>query len=113
MECQVHSISTGAGNFTVDNTTFEILNTVASPGIDMTAANITAWAGSATWNGLTWNSLTVAQDADQLDWNVSVANQVTVGQPNNGQLDIAVSGEADKVANPHRAAFRFQVTLNP
>jgi hypothetical protein len=109
----IDNIATGAGNFTVDSATFQILNTVASPGIDMDAANLTAWAGSASWNGLTWNALTAAQDADQLDWNVSAANRVTIGQPGNGQLNIAVSGQANKVTNPHRSAFRFQATINP
>ena len=110
----IDAIDTGA--FTMDATTFEILNSVASPGLDMTAANLTAWttagSGAGTWNGLTWNSLTVGQDADQLDWSVSVANRITIGQPGNAALNVAVSGEANKVTNPHRAAFRFQVTLN-
>jgi hypothetical protein len=109
----IDTIATGAGNFTMDAATFEILNSVAAPGIDMTAGNITAWAGSATWNGLTWAALTAGVDADQLDWNVTAANRVTIGQVANAVLNVSASAEANKVTNPHRAAFRFQVTLNP
>ena len=109
----IDTISTGAGNFTVDPATFQILNTVAAPGIDMTAANIASWAGSATWNALTWNALTAGVDADQLDWNVTAANRVTIGQLANAALTVAASAELNKVTNPHRAAFRFAVTLNP
>ena len=109
----IDAIATGAGNFTVDPATFQILNTVAAPGIDMTAANIASWAGSATWNALTWNALTAGVDADQLDWNVTAANRVTIGQLANAALNVAASAQANKVANPRRAAFRFEVTLNP
>lgn len=107
----IDSIDTGA--FTVDTTSFEILNTVASPGIEMTAANDTAWAGNATWLGLTWNALTAAVDADQLDWNVTTVGDVTVGVGGgNASLNIAKSTQADKAADPRRAAIRFQVTMN-
>ena len=111
----VDAIDTGA--FTVDNTSFQILNTVASPGIEMTAGNDTAWAtagtGGGTWNGLTWNALTAAVDADQLDWNVSTGNQVTVGVGGgNASLDIVKSTQADKAADPRRVAIRFKVTMN-
>jgi len=109
----IDAIATGAGNFTVDAATFQILNTTAAPGIDMTAANIASWAGSATWNALTWNALTAGVDADQLDWNVTAANRVTIGQLANAALNVAASAQANKVANPRRAAFRFEVTLNP
>ena len=107
----IDAIDTGA--FTVDTASFQILNTVASPGIEMTAANDTAWAGSATWNGLTWNALTAAVDADQLDWNASTANQVTVGLGGgNGQLDIVKSTQPDPSTDPRRVAVRFKVTMN-
>ncbi len=107
----IDSIDTGA--FTVDTASFEILNTVASPGIEMTAANDTAWAGTATWLGLTWNALTVGVDADQLDWNVTTVGDVTVGVGGgNGSFDIAKSTQADKAADPRRAAIRFKVTMN-
>jgi hypothetical protein len=109
----IDTIATGAGNFTVDAASFQILNTVAAPGIDMTAANIASWGGSATWNALTWSALTAGVDADQLDWNVTAANRVTIGQLANAALNVAASGQANKVANPHRAAFRFAVTINP
>jgi hypothetical protein len=114
----IDAIVTGAGGFTVNNTSFEILNTVASPGIQMTAANITAWStagtGAGTWNGLTWNALTAAQGDDQLDWNLTAANQVTVGNvgaSGNTALDVAVSGSP--ASEPYRAAVRFVVTVNP
>jgi len=107
----VDAIDTGA--FTVDIASFQILNTVVSPGIEMTAGNDTAWAGSASWNALTWNSLTVAVDVDQLDWNLSTANQVTVGLGGgNGQLDIVKSTQADPTTDPRRVAVRFKVTMN-
>ena len=107
----IDAIDTGA--FTVDTASFQILNTVASPGIEMTASNDTAWAGSATWNGLTWNALTAAVDADQLDWNASTANQVTVGLGGgNGQLDIVKSTQPDPSTDPRRVAVRFKVTMN-
>jgi len=109
----IDTISTGAGNFTVDPATFQVLNTVAAPGIDMTAANIASWAGIATWNALTWNALSAGVDADQLDWNVTAANRVTIGQVANAALNVTASAQLNKVANPHRAAFRFAVTLNP
>ena len=109
----IDTISTGAGNFTVDAATFQILNTVAAPGLDMTAANIASWAGSAAWNALTWNALTQGAGDDQLDWSVTAANRVTIGQVANAALNVVASGQANKIANPHRAAFRFQVTLNP
>jgi len=108
-------VSAGSGSFTVDTGSFEILNSVALPGIDMDAASLADWAGTATWNGLLWSTLTPGQDGDQLDWNVSAANRVTVGYTGtaNAPLNVAVSGQANKVANPHRVAVRFQVTLNP
>jgi hypothetical protein len=100
--------------FTVDTTTFEILNTTAAPGIQMTAANTASWAasgtGAGTWNGLTWNALTVGQADDQMDWNVTTVGDVTIGLPNNTQLDAALSGTP--ATEPHRVAIRFQVTLN-
>lgn len=104
-------VASGAGNFTVDTGTFQILN-AAGPGLDMDAAvNLPAWNGSATWNGLTWNNLDPATGVgDQLDF---TGNQVSIGQPNNAALNIPASAQANKLANPHRAAFRFQVTLNP
>ncbi len=103
--------------FTVDTASFEILNTVAAPGIEMVAANDTAWTtsgtGPGTWNGLAWNTLTIANDGDQLDWSVSTSNQVTVGVGGgNSTLDIIKSTQADPTADPRRAAIRFQVTMN-
>lgn len=108
----IDAVDTSGTGFTVDTASFEILNTVASPGIEMTAGNDTAWAGSAAWNALTWNALTQGVDADQLDWNVTVANRVTIGNVGgNGQLNIVKSTQADKAADPRRVAFRFKVTL--
>ncbi len=111
----IDAIDTGA--FTVVPTSFEILNTVASPGIEMTAGNDTAWTtagtGGGTWNGLTWNAMTAAVDADQLNWNVSTANQVTVGLGGgNAVLNIVKSTQADPVVDPRRVAVRFRVTMN-
>lgn len=112
----IDAVDTSGTGFTVDNTSFQILNTVGSPGIEMTAGNDTAWTaagtGGGTWNGLTWNSLTAAVDADQLDWNVTVANRVTIGNVGgNGQLNIVKSTQANKTTDPRRVAFRFKVTL--
>lgn len=112
----IDTIATGAGNFTVDPASFEILNTVASPGLQMTAANSTQWtmsgSGAGTWNGFTWSTLTPAQSAaDQLDWNVSAANRVTIGQPINAALNVAISSVP--ATEPFRAAIRFRVTVNP
>lgn len=111
----VDAIDTGA--FTVVPTSFEILNSVAAPGIEMTAGNDTAWAtagtGGGTWNGLTWGAMTTAVDSDQLDWSVSTANQVTVGAGGgNASLNVAKSTQADPVVDPRRVAVRFRVTMN-
>lgn len=108
----VDLVATGATNFTVDNTTFEVLNN-AGLGIDMNVANDTAWAGTAAWLGLTWDAQTVGAGDDYLDWAVTTPLTVTIGQAANVQLDVPVSGEADPVADPRRVAFRFQATINP
>ena len=98
--------------FTVTAASFEILNTIASPGIQMTAGNTAAWAGTATWNALTWNALdeTVADVVDQADYGVTVGSQVTVGGAANKLLSIAVSGTP--ATEPYRAAIRFKATVN-
>ncbi len=103
--------TTGTG-FTVDTASFEILNSVAAPGIEMDAAADAAWAGNAAWLALTWAALDPAVGADQLDWNVTAANRVTVGSAGgNTQLDI-VKSTGNITTEPRRAAVRFQVTVN-
>ena len=99
--------------FNVDTTSFQVLNN-AGTGIQMTAGNTAAWAGSATWNALTWNAQTaVTAGDDYLDYNVNVANRVTIGNLGgvpNVQLNVPVSGVP--ATEPYRTAFRFKATLN-
>ena len=98
-------IDTGA--FTVDTASIEAVT------LEMTGANDTAWAGSATWDGLSWASRTAGSGDDELDWNVAQAGFLTVGTgATNTQLNIAASTQADKAADPNRYAVRFQVTMN-
>lgn len=105
----------GPGGFAVVDNTFEILNE-AGPGIDMNAANDTAWAGTSSWNSLNWSPQTDTGSDDYLDWNVTTPDTLTVGSAGavaNRQLDVPISGDVDKLVNPRRVAVRFQVTMNP
>ncbi|BCR05821.1 hypothetical protein DESUT3_28900 [Desulfuromonas versatilis] len=100
----------------LDPATFQILGTVATPGLQMNAANAAQWlqngTGAGSWNALTWNTLTPAQGDDQLDWNLTTANEATLGAPNNLALTVPKSSAPDPLAEPYRVAIRIKARVN-
>lgn len=103
----VDAVDTTGTGFTVDGASFQAVT------LEMTAANDANWAGSASWNGLAWAAQTAATGDDELDWNVNVANQVTIGTAGtNAQLDIVKTTQPNPATDPNRYAVRFKVTMN-